>query len=165
MVYTVQFSHSVMSDTLWPHGLQHTRPPCPSPTPDLAQTHVHWVSDAIQPSHSLLPSSPPALNLPQHQGLFQWISSLHQVAKGLELQLQHQPSNEYSGLISFRIDRLDLLAVQGNSQKSSPAPQCKSINSSALGFLNSSTLTSVHDFWKNHSFEYMDLCQQSEVCF
>ena len=80
---------------------------------EFAQTHVHWVSDAIQPSHSLLPPSPPALNLPRHQRLFQWISSLHQVAKGSEFQLQHQPSNEYSGLISFRIDRLDLLAVQG----------------------------------------------------
>ena len=58
--------------------------------PEFAQTHVHWVSDAIQPSHPLLPSSPTALNLSQHQGLFQWIDSLRQVAKGLELQLQHQ---------------------------------------------------------------------------
>ena len=57
---------------------------------EFAQTHVHWVSDAIQPSHPLLPSSPPALNLSQHQGLFQWVSSLHQIAKILELQIQHQ---------------------------------------------------------------------------
>ena len=57
--------------------------------PELTQTHVHWASDAIQPSHSLSTPSP-ALNLPQQQGLFQWVSSLHQVARVLELQLQHQ---------------------------------------------------------------------------
>ena len=80
--------------------------------PELAQTHVHWVSDAIQPSHPL--SSPsPAFNLSQHQGLFQWISLLHQVTKVLEFQLQHQSFNEYSGLISFSMDWLDLLTVQG----------------------------------------------------
>ena len=59
--------------------------------PELAQTHVHWVSDAIQSSHTLLSPSPPAFSLCQHQGLFQWVSSSHQVAKVLELQLQHQP--------------------------------------------------------------------------
>ena len=58
--------------------------------PEFAQTHVHWVSDAIQPSHPLLSPSPLALNLSQHQDLFWWVSSLHQVAKVLELQLQHQ---------------------------------------------------------------------------
>ena len=63
------------------------------------------------------------------------------------------PSNEYSGLISFRIDRLDLLVVQG-TLKSSPTPQCKSINSLALNFLYSPTLTSIHDYWKNHSFDW-----------
>ena len=84
---SVQFSRSVMSDSLWPHGLQHTRLPCLSPTPELAQTHVHQVSDAIQPSHPLSSSSPPAFNLSRHQGLFRWVSSTHQMAKGLELQL------------------------------------------------------------------------------
>ena len=58
--------------------------------PEFTQTHVHWVSDAIQPSHPLLSPSPLALNLSQHQGLFKWVSSLHQVAKVLEFQLQHQ---------------------------------------------------------------------------
>ena len=58
--------------------------------PEFTQTHVHWIGDAIQPSHSLPSPSPPALNLSQHQGLFKWISSLHQVAKVLEFQLQHQ---------------------------------------------------------------------------
>ena len=69
--------------------------------------------DAIQPSHPLSPPSPPAFNLSQHQGLFQWVSSLHQVAKVLELQLQHQSFQWIVGLISFRIDWLDLLEVQG----------------------------------------------------
>ena len=79
----------------------------------LPQTHVHWVGDAIQPSHPLSSPSPPAFSLPQHQSLFQWISSSHQVAKVLELQLSISPSNEYSGFISFRMDWFDLLAVQG----------------------------------------------------
>ena len=81
--------------------------------PEFAQTHVHWVSDAIQPSHPLSSPSPLELSLPQHQGLFQWVCSSHQVAKVLELQLLISPSNEYSGLISFRMDWLDLLVVQG----------------------------------------------------
>ena len=82
--------------------------------PEFTQTHVHGVSDAIQLSHPLSFPSPPAFNLSQHQGLFEWVSSSHQVAKLLELQLQHHSySNEYSGLVSFRNDRLDLLAVQG----------------------------------------------------
>ena len=78
------------------------------------QTHVYWVGDAIQPSHSLLSPSHPTFNLSQHQGHFEWVISLHQVAKVLELQLQCQSSSEYSGLISFRMDWLDLLVVQGS---------------------------------------------------
>ena len=79
---------------------------------ELAQTHVHQVSDAIQPFHPL--SSPsPAFNLSQHQDLFQWVSSLHQVAKYWSFSFSISPSNEHSGLISFRMDWLDLLAVQG----------------------------------------------------
>ena len=67
--------------------------------PGLAQTHVHWVSDAIQPSHPLSSPSPPTINLSQHQGLFKWVSSLHQVTKVLEFQFHISPSSEYSGLI------------------------------------------------------------------
>ena len=100
-----------MSDSLRPHGLQHARPPCPSPTPRVHSTHVHWAGDAIQPSHPLSSSSPPALNLSQ-QGLFKWVSSSYQVAKILELQLQHQ-SFQWTPSPSFRMDWLDLLAVQG----------------------------------------------------
>ena len=80
--------------------------------PDFAEIHIHWVNDASQPSHPLSPSSP-AFNLSQHQGLFQRVSSSHQMSKVLELQLQHQSFQQCSGLISFRIDWFDLLAVQG----------------------------------------------------
>ena len=72
------------------------------------------------------------------------------------------PSNEYSGLTSFRMDWLDLLAVQG-TQESSPTPQFKSINSLVLSLLHSSTLTSIHDHRKNHSLDQMDLCWQSNI--
>ena len=82
---------------------------------ELTQTHVHRVSDAIQPSHPLLSPSPPAFNLSQHQGLFKRVSSSHQVAKYCSFSIR--PSSEYSRLISFRIDWLDLLAVQ-RTQKS-----------------------------------------------
>ena len=77
--------------------------------PEFAQTHVHWVIDAIQPSHPLLSPSPPALNLSYHQGLFQWVGSLHQGAKYWSFSFSIRPSNEYAGLISFRVDWFDLL--------------------------------------------------------
>ena len=110
--FSVQFSRSVVSDSLQIHGLQHARLPCPSSISGATQTHVHRVGDAIQPSPLLSSPSPPAFNLSQHQGLFQWASFSHQVTKVLEFQLQHSPSNEYSGLFCFRIDWFDL-AVQG----------------------------------------------------
>ena len=106
-----QFSRSVVSDSLRPHEPQHARLPVHHQLLEFTQTHIHWVGDSIQPSHPLSTPSTPAFNLTQHQGLFQWVSSLHQVAKVLELQ--HQSFNEYSGLISFRIDWLNLFAVQG----------------------------------------------------
>ena len=89
-ISSVQFNFSVMSDSLWPHGLQHTRPPCPSPTTGVYSNSCpssRWRHPTI--SSSVIPSSP-AFNLSQHQGLFKWVSSLHQVAKVLEFQLQHQ---------------------------------------------------------------------------
>ena len=117
--------------------------------PELAQTHVHWVSDAIQSSHLLSPPSP-AFNRSQHQGLFQWVSSSHQVAKVFIWRSSFgiSPSNEYLGLISLRIDWFDLLAIQGTLKESSPTSQFKSINSSALSLLYGPPLTSIHDFWK-----------------
>ena len=94
--------------------MHHSMPACPSATPGVYPTHVHWAGDAIQPSHPLSSLSPSVLSLSQHQGLFQRVSSLPQVAKVLEFQLQHQfPSNEYPGLISFRMDWSDLPVVQG----------------------------------------------------
>ena len=84
--------------------------------PEFTQTHIHWVGDAIQPSHPLSSTSPPAPNPSQHQGLFQWVNSLHEVAKVLEFQPQHQSFQWTSRrLLSFRMtmDWLDLLAVQG----------------------------------------------------
>ena len=115
---------------------------------EFTQTHVHRVSDAIQPSHPLSSTSPPAPNPSQHQSLFQWANSLHEVAKVLEFQLEHH---------SFqRNPRADLLqnglvgspCSPRDSQESSPTPQFKSTNSLVLIFLHSPTLTSIHDHWK-----------------
>ena len=110
-----QFSRSVVSDSLGPHGLQHTRLPCPSPSPkfEFAQTHVHWVGDAIQPSRPLSSPSPPAFNLSQHQGLFQGSALCIRWPKYWSFSFNIGPSSEYSGLISFRIDWFDHLTVQG----------------------------------------------------
>ena len=80
---------------------------------DPSQTHVHWVDDAIQPSHPLSTPSPPTFTLSQHQGLLKWVSHSQQVARLWKFQVQHHPSDEYSGLISFRIDWLDHPVVQG----------------------------------------------------
>ena len=81
--------------------------------PEFPQIQVQWVCDTIQPSHPLLPPSPPALNLSQHQGLFQWLSSSHQCPKYWGFNFSISPSKESSGLISIRIDQFDLLSVQG----------------------------------------------------
>ena len=81
--------------------------------PEFTQTHVHWASDAIQPSHPLSSPSPLAPSPSQHQSLFQWVNSSHEMAKVLEFQLQHHSFQRIPGLISFRMDCLDLLAVQG----------------------------------------------------
>ena len=125
------------------------------------QTHVHRVSDAIQPSHPLSSPSPPAPN--SSQGLFQWVNSSHEVAKVLEFQLQHQ-----SFQWTLRTDLLQDGLVGSpcspwDSQESSLTPQFKRINFSALSFLHSPTPTSIHDHWKNHSLDQVDLCWQSNV--
>ena len=121
-----QFSRSVVSNSLSWNGMQHARPPCLSPTPRAYWTHVCWVNDAIQPSHPLsFPS--PASDLSQHQCLLQRVSSSHQVAKVLEFQLQSESFNKYSGLISFRMEWLELLAVQAllpNSLREDSASIC-----------------------------------------
>ena len=112
---------------------------------EFVQTHIHWVGDTIQLSHPLSPTSPPAFNLSQHQGLFKWVSSSHQVVEVLELQLQYQ-SFQWIFRIDFLQDSLVWSScISRDSQESSPAPQLKSISSLALSFLYSPTLTSIHD--------------------
>ena len=110
----MEFSSVTQScPTLWPQGLQHASPPCPSPKLEPTQSRIHWVSDAIQPSHP--PSFPShlAFNLSQHQ-VFSRESVLHiKWPKNWCFSFSISPSNEYSGLISFRMDWLALLAVQG----------------------------------------------------
>ena len=122
--------------------------------PEFAQTHVHWVGDAIQPSHPL-PPPPPALSLSQHQNLSNETALHIRRPKdwSFSFSFSISPSNEYSGLISFRMDWFDLLAVQG-TLKSSPRPQVKSINSLALSFLYGPALTPIHDYWKNQQILY-----------
>ena len=119
--------------------------------PEFTQTNVHQVSDAIQPSHPLLSPSPLALNLSQHQvGLFQWVSSLHQVAEVLAsasflpMKSQNWFPLGWTGLIS--------LQSKGFSRVFSRITE--SINSSALSLLYGPTLTPIHDYWKNHTFDY-----------
>ena len=135
-----------MSDSLQPHGLQHTRLPCPSSTPLMSIESV-MLSNHLILCHPLL--LPPSI-----------LSSIRVFPNESALRISWprywsfsfniSPSNEYSGLISFRMNWLDLLAVQG-TLKSSPTPQFKSINSLVLSFLYSPTFTSIHDHWKNSS--------------
>ena len=125
---------------------------------ELAQTHVHRVSDAIQPSHTLSPSSPPALSLSQHQGLFQWVGSSHQVAKVLAFQLQHQSLHWV-----FRVDSLwDWFfwspCCPKDSQQSSPMPQFKNIHSLTVSLYFMVQLSHLYmPTGKNYSFDYVDL--------
>ena len=101
---------------------------------ELAQTHVHWVSNAIEPSHPLSSPSPPAFNLSQHKGFSSESLLCVRWPKYWSFSFSMSPSNEYSGLISFRIDWLDLLSLR-DSQEYSPTPQLESINSSVFSFL------------------------------
>ena len=152
---SVQFNSVAQSCPTLCNPMNHSMPGLPfhHKLPEFTQTQVHRVSDAIQPSHPLASPSPPAPNPSQHQSLFQWVSSSHEVAKVLEFQLQHHSIQ--------RNPRADLLqnglvgspCSPRDSQESSPAPQLKRINSSALSFLHSPTLTSIHDHWKNHNLD------------
>ena len=118
--------------------------------PEFTQTQVN---DAIQPSHLLLSPSPPAPNLSEHPSLFQWVNSSHEVAKVLEFQLQHHSlqGNPRADLLQNGL--VGSPCSPRDSQESSPTPQFKSINSSALCLLHSPTLTSIHDHRKNHSLD------------
>ena len=130
--------------------------------PEFAQAHVHQVGDAIQPSHPLSSPPPPAFNLSQNQGLSQELILPIRWPKYWSFSFNISPSNEHPGLVSFRMDWLDLLAVQG-TLKSLLQHQFESINSSVLSLLYGPTLTSIHDYWKKQSFGCTDLCQQSDV--
>ena len=134
-------------------------------TPGLPVHHQLMSIESVMPSNQLilchpllLPSSifPSIRVFSNESGLrIRW-------PKYWSFSFSISPSKEHPGLISFRMDWLDLLAVQG-TLKSSPIPQFKSISSSALSYLYSLTLTSISDYWKNHSLDYMDLCWQSNV--
>ena len=121
--------------------------------PEFTHTHAHRVRDVIQPSHPGSSPSPPAPNPFQHQSLFQWVNTSYEMSKVLEFQLKHHSLQ--------RNPRADLLqnglvgspCSPRDSQESSPTPHFKSINSSALSFLHSPTLTCIHDHWKNHSLD------------
>ena len=108
-------SQSVQSlSRVRPHESQHASLPVHHQLPDFTQTHVHWVSDAIQPYHPLSSPPPPSFNLSQHKGLSNESALRITWPKYWSFSFSISPSNEYPGLISFRIDWLDLLAVQGN---------------------------------------------------
>ena len=142
---SVQFSCSVMSDSLWPHELQHSRPPCPSPTPSAYSNSCPsswWCHPTIS---SCCPFLPPPI-FPSIRVFFNKSALCIRWLKYWSFSFSISLSNEFLGLISFRTDWLD-------SQESSPTPQFKSISSLALSFLNSSTLKSIHDHWKNHSLD------------
>ena len=153
-----------MSDYLWPHGLQHTRFLWPS----LSLTVCSNSCPSIVTPCKYLILCCPLLFLPSV------FPSIRVCSNELALHFRWpkywsfsiSPSNEYSGLIFFRIDWFDLLVVQG-ILKSLPSPQFKSINSLALVFYLTSgsylTLTSIHDYWKNHSFDYTELCWQNDI--
>ena len=134
---SVQFSCSLVSDSLWPHGLQHARPPCPSPTSGvysnscpLSQWCYPTISSSVIPFSFHLQSFPASCS-------FQWVSSSHQGAKLLEFQLQHQ-SFQWTFRTDFILDGLAGSPCSArDSQESSPTPQFKSINSSVLSFLYS----------------------------
>ena len=145
---SVQFSRSVVSNSLWPHGLQHARLPCPITN---SQTLLKLMSiESVMPSNHLILSCPLCL-LPSIFPSIRVFSNdsvlCFRRPKYWSFSFSISPSNEYSGLIPFRIDGLDLLAVQG-TLKSSPAPQLKSINSLVLSFLYGTPLASIHDYWK-----------------
>ena len=151
-----QFSCSVVSDSLQPHGQQHTRLPHPSPTPGACSNSCasSWwchpsISSSVVPFFSCLQSYPASESFPMSQLFASGSQSI-------------SFSNEYSGLISFRMDWLDLLAVQG------PLKSLLQHHSSKASVLQHSDffmvqLTSIPDYWKNHSFDYTDLCWESNV--
>ena len=153
MQYT-QFSSVTQSCLTLCSPMDHSTPGLPvhHQLPEFTQTHVYWVSDAIQPSHPLLSPSP---QMSQFFASGSQSVGVSASASVLPMNIQDSFPLGWIGLVSLQSKRL--------SQESSPKPQFKSINSSMLSLLYGAPLTSIHDYWKNHSFDYMDLCQQSNV--
>ena len=160
MEYSVQFSRSVVSDSLPPHESQHSRPPCLSPTPGVYSNSCpssRWCHPAISSSvvpFSSCPQSLPASGSFPVSPLFTWGGQSIGVsasASVLPMNTQQWSPLGWTG------------CSPRDSQKSSPTPQFKSINSSALSFLYSPTLISINDYWKNHSLDLTDLCWQSNA--
>ena len=152
---SVQFSHSVVSNSLQPHGLHHARLPCPSPTPGVYPNSVSI--ESVMPSSHLILCHPLLLLtsiLPSIRVFSNESALRKRWPKYWSFNFNISPSNEYSGLISFRLGWLDLLAVQGTLKSLlQHYTEFKSINSSVLSFLYSPNLTTVHDYWKNHRFD------------
>ena len=147
------FSHSTKSDSLQYHGLQHARLLCSSPALGACSNSC----PLSRSCHQTISSSVVlfSCNLCYHQSLSNESVLLIRWPKYWSFSFSISSSNEYSGLIYFRIDWFDLLVIQG-TQESSLISQFKSISSSALSFLYSPTLITIHDYWKNHSFDYTD---------
>ena len=152
-----------MSNSLRPHQLQNTRLPCPLPSPEAhsnscpsSRSCLPIISSSVVPFSSC-PRSFPATGYFFNESVFpiKWPNYW-------SFSFSICPPSEYSGLISFRIDWFNLLAVQGTLKSLLPNTTVESINSSALSLLYGPTITSIHDYWKNHSFDYMDLCGQSD---
>ena len=153
LILSVQFSLSVVSDSLRPHELQHARTPCSSQTPGVHSNSCpssQWCHPAI--SSSVVPFSSCPQTLPA-SGSFLWVNSSHEVAKVLEFQLQHHSFQWTSRTDLLRNGLVGSPCSPRDSQESSPTPQFKSIDSLALSVLHSPTLTSIHDHWKNHSLD------------
>ena len=149
---SVQFSRSVMSDSLRPHESQHARPPYSSPSPGVHPDSCpssQWCHPAI--SSSVIRFSCPQ-SLPASES-FPWVNSSHEVAKVLEFQLQHHSIQRNSRVDLLQNGLVGSPCSPRDSQESSPTPQFKSINSLALSLLHSPTLTSIHDHRKNHSLD------------
>ena len=147
------FSHSVVSDSLWSHGLQHARLPCPSPTPRVYSNSCplsQWCHPTISSCCLLL-----------------LLSSIFRIRSFLRSQFFASGSQSIGASASASVFPMNMQdwspCSPRDSQESSPTPQFKSIISSALSFLYGLTLTCVHDYWKNHSFDWTDLCWQSNV--
>ena len=152
-----------MSDCSWSNGLQHARLPCPTLSPRVCSNSCPLSRDVTNHLHLchpllILPSVFPSIRVFSNELAFciRW-------PKYWSFSFSISPSSAYSGLNSLRLHWFDLLLVQWDSQESSLASQFESNSSLALSLLCRPTFTSVHDCWKNRNFDYMDLCQQSDI--